>query len=458
MKTHTIVSTKQFFKALAGFALLGWLPCLPAWAGDAATVVFVTGKVESANKSLKLNQVITEGSEISTGADGYIYLKTVDDGLLILRPNSKAKIVTYQVDTVNPKNTQIKFELLSGVARSVTGNAAQLAKENFRFNTPVAAIGIRGTDFVVHTDQETTRIAVLSGGVVASSFGADCNPNGLGPCNTSNSVELFARQVGQLLQLSKGQLKPSLVPNTSVTAPDTVTPPRTDEPQPKAPVSTSSAPSGNTSSAPVTAITNPTNVTTGAATGDLGLDKKKTENIKTDVVAFKDELIAKQVIWGRWRELAEHPATIDINKLRNEGIREAAQNSYYSVFIAGSDKPLPTSGTVAFTYKDGESFIHDEANKVFTAAKIENGSFVVNFAQAKFSTGFDLVSKDERFRLQTTGTLGSDGKLYGTPSYIPYSGSNMVVSGGINEKAAAYVFESRLDPTRFAVGVTNWSK
>lgn len=455
MKTHTFVSAKQVFKMLASVTLLGGLTSLTAWAGDAATVVFVSGKVESASKALKLNQMVAEGSEISTGADGYVYLKTIDDGLLILRPNSKAKITNYQIDTVNPKNTKIKLELLSGVARSVTGRAAQLAKENFRFNTPVAAIGIRGTDFVVHTDQDTTRIAVLSGGVVASSFNADCNPSGIGPCNTSNSVELFARQTGQLLQLTKGQIKPSLVPNTSSNAPDALTPPRADEPQSKsAPNSSSSNSLNNGTTTTQSAISNSSN-TSG---GDIGLDKKKTDNIKTDVVAIKDDLLAKQVIWGRWRALAEQPATIDINKLRSEGNREAAQNAYYSVFIAGSDKPLPTTGTVAFTYKDGESFVHDEANKVFTAAKIENGSFVVNFAQSKFSTGFDLVSKDERFRLQTTGTLGSDGKLYGMPSYIPYSGSNMVVSGGLNEKAAAYVFESRLDPNRLAVGVTNWSK
>ena len=130
-----------------------------AWAGEAAHVVFVVGQVLAAEHELKLGAAVNEGDEISTGADGYVYMKTIDNGLLILRPNSRARIVAYHIDAQNPSNNRVKLELLSGVARSVTGLGAKKAKENFRFNTPVAAIGVRGTDFTVFTDATLEAIA-----------------------------------------------------------------------------------------------------------------------------------------------------------------------------------------------------------------------------------------------------------------------------------------------------------
>src|SRR6202008_1200156 len=103
---------------------------------------------------------VQEGDELVTGADGYIYVKTVDSGFLVLRPNSRARIVTYRIDAANPANSQVKFELLKGVARSITGQGIKQARQNFRFNTPVAAIGVRGTGFVVRTNEQTSFVTV----------------------------------------------------------------------------------------------------------------------------------------------------------------------------------------------------------------------------------------------------------------------------------------------------------
>jgi hypothetical protein len=125
---------------------------------------------------------------LSTGGDGFIYIKTVDNGLFILRPATQARIAAYHVDAKNPANTHVKFELLSGVARSKSGDAVKQARQNFRFNTPVAAIGVRGTDFTVFTDNDTSRVAVISGGVVVSGFSGACRPEGAGPCEGAPAV------------------------------------------------------------------------------------------------------------------------------------------------------------------------------------------------------------------------------------------------------------------------------
>ena len=151
-----------------------------AQAGEAGRIVFVSGDVQIAGQPIALDHAVQEGDELTTGADGYAYLKTIDNGFLILRPNSRARIIAYHIDQQDPANTRIKLELLNGVARSISGQAVKQSRQNFRFNTPVAAIGIRGTDFTVATDQTTSRIAVIDGGVVVSRFSGACGPEGCG--------------------------------------------------------------------------------------------------------------------------------------------------------------------------------------------------------------------------------------------------------------------------------------
>src|ERR1700741_917885 len=82
-----------------------------AWGGEAGRVIFVTGQVQLANHAAVVDSAVQEGDEVTTGADGYVYMKTTDEGFLILRPNSKARVVTYQVDKANPSNTHVKLEL-----------------------------------------------------------------------------------------------------------------------------------------------------------------------------------------------------------------------------------------------------------------------------------------------------------------------------------------------------------
>lgn len=44
----------------------------------------------------------------------------------------------------------VRFRLDRGVARAISGAAAEGARERFRLNTPLVAIGVRGTDFCDH--------------------------------------------------------------------------------------------------------------------------------------------------------------------------------------------------------------------------------------------------------------------------------------------------------------------
>ena len=199
------------------------------FAGEAAQIVFSAGEARVAGRVARVGDNISEGDMLVTGGDGYLYLKTRDNGFFILRPNSSGRIVSYQIDTNDPANNRIKLELQQGVARHISGDAVKNARQNFRFNTPVAAIGVRGTDFTVFANAETTRVAVLSGGVVVSPLSGECVSSGLGPCDGALSRELFAEKIGHTLQVDRGQV-PVLVKGSDK-APDAIAPPRTNEPK-----------------------------------------------------------------------------------------------------------------------------------------------------------------------------------------------------------------------------------
>ena len=423
--------------------LFGWLFCLAsfAWAGDAARVVFVAGQALVAGQQVQVGSVVPEGAKLQTGADGYLYLETVDKGFFIMRPNTKAQIVAYQIDAKNMANSRMKLELESGVARHISGEAAKSARQNFRFNTPVAAIGLRGTDFTIYADQNATRITVLSGGVVVSSLSGACVAEGFGPCEGASSRELFANlntnaRITQTLLVERGKT-PVILQGTEQ-APDVVAPPRNNEPvatktQVSAPVLASPAPD--------------------ALSKDQNLEAFKT-NLMTGGAASSPP----QLIWGRWQPLLDQKIEVDVAALQNKN-QLIATNNFYALMRNRDSVWLPVAqSSVGFALQQSQAVITDDLNKITVPAKLENGQLQVDFVASSFFTKFDLVSQSQRIVLQNTGEVSSDGRLYGgKQALLP---NNMSVTGALSgdNRSASYIFQSRLDDGRLAVGVTLWGK
>lgn len=423
-----------------------------AHAAEAGRIVFVTGQAHAAGHVVTLGDAVQEGDEISTGPDGYIYMKTVDNGFLILRPGSKARVVAYHVDAHNPANTRVKFELLNGVARAISGEGVKQARQNFRFNTPVAAIGVRGTDFTVFTDQQTSRIAVISGGVVVSGFSGNCGPEGGGPCEGSTSRELFADQKGQLLQIQKGQPVPQIVRNAANLSPDLSAPPRNDEPV------------GKTSSSGAAAAT----------PSDYNLDPKKNkdllENAKLPTPvprtppSVPDNPLppvvvpkAPEVIWGRWEAVANLPADSEVlAKLKNGGYEiGTVVGSFVISRIKDTEFVLPKEGVASFRLTNSEAYIR-QAGQAPVAATVQNSRLDVDFAATAFSTSLTVVGAGNRVDINAKGDVTYKGELVSS-----LLGSNAVVRGylgGVSAKEAAYIFSSTGGAGVSVFGATSWSR
>lgn len=172
-------------------------------------VTLMIGAVEYHDASgtrtaLKKNQAISANTQITTGPEALVTVRFWDGGSLSVRPGSKVWIKSYSPST-HPRDSEIRFVVETGSARFVSGTQAQQQKDRFRVNTPVAAIGIRGTDFVVTTTDSLSRVMVSKGAIAAAPFDAMCLAAAAGPCNTAKTVELNASLVDSYLEIQPNQ-------------------------------------------------------------------------------------------------------------------------------------------------------------------------------------------------------------------------------------------------------------
>lgn len=132
-------------------------------AGD---ITLLTGRATAAGVSgeirpLAKDGVVYAGEMVNTGPNSYLNIKFTDGGRVLLRPNSRFQIEEYSfkeratADSGGSSSPNVEaapesnslFRLLKGGFRAVTGMIGKDNRENYKVRTPVATIGIRGTDF-----------------------------------------------------------------------------------------------------------------------------------------------------------------------------------------------------------------------------------------------------------------------------------------------------------------------
>jgi hypothetical protein len=446
-------------------------------AAEAGKIIFVAGVAQAGERAAVQGATVEEGQMLSTGADGYLYVKTADNGLFILRPQTRARIVAYHIDQQNPANTRVKFELLSGTARSRSGDAVKHARQNFRFNTPVAAIGVRGTDFTVVTDNDTSRVSVFSGGVVVSGFAAGCRPDGGGPCEGAASRELSAAQRGQLLQVTRGQAAPQVIEG-GAGAPDQVSPPRPGEPVAKSSgagdskitveaaknVGLTVAISKNLTPTPTP--NRPSDETTPplmppVVVGPPVVDVPEVVPVVVPPVVVPPALPEQRVVWGRWQAVNGLSSAFDYAGYRVSSER-IALNGYFALFrTPGAEYVTPNNGAVGFTLRNSEVYVMTEygGGYITTApAQLSNGIMNIDFGKRSFATSMDVITASDVVNMRGDGVVSADGRLTGAAGgrqgYLNLQG---VLS---NERGpssgAATIFDGRLDGQRTVNGAATW--
>lgn len=400
----------------------------------AGQVMFVLGRAIKhpefgEQQTITKDMVVRQGDKLVTTSEAYVYVRMADGALLVLRPGSTLSIDLWRFNADKPEHSQIKYTLHQGLSRYVSGRGSQAAKEQFRFNTPLAAIGVRGTDFTVLAQPGLTEVSVRSGGVVVSAFGAACLQDALGPCEGRAAAELFASPLAGFLQLKAGEQRPQLIPSNGKSGPDQGMPALANEPTAK------EDKSGTNSSSVLT-----TNV-------DSRIEKVSAQWIIQQPLAA----------WGRWGVATTEAERVQIVTSLMSGRDLVAINSYYVLARnPGVVQSLPETGTGNFKLVDHEGIVVNPKTGVYESTKAIDGSLSIDFAKARFQTNLKLQASGQTIQVGAVGSVESGGVLRSDLFISPTLVQGIV--GGAGAGQASYIYRRPSTTGPEISGATNWSR
>lgn len=405
----------------------------------AGSVLMVSGDVSltrgGQSRALLAGSGIEAGDLLTARADGRAYLRFADGSFVILRPGSVVAIEDYRFDPAQPEQARVRFSLRQGVVRTITGAGLQAHKDRFRLNTPLAAIGVRGTDFTTYAADDVVRVSVHQGGVVMAPYAAGCLSSALGPCAGEGTAELFAT-AAQMLELRKGQIRPSLVPATQG-APDSIAPPHEGEPL---------AGKGPRAQATLQEI---------LVAERIDAVSSQVRPVAPPEVAPPPPLPVISLDWGRWANLAGLPAAT-FNPASLPADKElVAINSAYAL-VRDKGFSLPAQGNFTFALQHGEAWLLPATGAARSLA-VTAGSLDVDFGKRSFATQLSLADGGQMLSVRGAGDISRNGQLVSTYS----AGSNATVRGALGGQGgseAAYIFQQTLSGNQQVYGAAHWTR
>ncbi len=409
---------------------------------------------------------------IHTESNGHVHIRFIDQALVSVRPDSRLEIVLYDYNAEQPQLSTIKLSLEEGVTRSISGKGARAARERFRMNTPIAAIGVRGTDFVVSASDAGVRALVNEGAIVLAPYSADCKMDAFGPC-AFNAIELSDSSL-QIIELDGSSTSPRLMPAPHEREPGmmrdeveralaggerkanseedngtgiyqesitlkrvsaemaNVSPPASNPVKPTPPavvIPDPALPSPEPQPPLVSDFTPPAPVMTAALT-------------------------ERQLVWGRWADGQVDQERITLTYLEaRQGRDITVGNDDYMLFRTenGSKQIQAGLGTVGFNLDSAQAFYHSDSGVVSMA--VNRGSLSIDFDKSSFATSLDMShSATGAINFSASGRLFSGGYFH-TRSDT----ERMAGAVSLDGSEAGYFFEKQLQNGNIQ-GVTLWDK
>ena len=108
-----------------------------------ATITSPDGKIRAVEKGSRLEST----DIISTSARSHVRMKLKDNSFIMVRPDSRMSIDNFKYDRKKQASNKGLFSLLKGGFRVITGLITD--KKKYQYQTSIATIGIRGTEFSV---------------------------------------------------------------------------------------------------------------------------------------------------------------------------------------------------------------------------------------------------------------------------------------------------------------------
>jgi hypothetical protein len=431
----------------------------PAIVGEAAMVIGVARITSSTGDSAAVNRgtAIRVGDRIETESGGHVHVRFVDGGRLSVRPSSRLQVENYSHAAQQPALTAIKFRLDEGVVRSITGSWGEASRDRFRLNTPVAAIGIKGTDFVVRADNNSTAASVYTGAIVLAALSGGCQTS-LGPCQNGGEKLLSQDMPGQMLELGRGQAGPQLVPLVDLLAENSrrAAGGQLAKVDKSSTADTSRAPSSGNAGTAGAAV--PVATETGVTVSAL-LPNVKPEAVATPVVPDAPLPVVSQLAWARysWATAVEGDAlSKSFEAARENGRQLTAGNGSYGLFrnpsADGVDTLLTADASATFRLA-GSSAQLVKSSGATEAATVDHGSLSIDFTRRTFDTQLAVSSATVGTdQIAASGAVAADGLFLSTAGNAWVAGAT-----SLNGKEAGYIFEKQ-NTSGTLRGLTLWGR
>ena len=459
MRPHKPASASSRLRPIASIVVLGLgLALSPVFAAagspsvgkisfaiGAATVTDSTGRVRTAEAGTE----IAVGDRIETPAGAHAHIRFIDQGLVSVRPGSVLVVEQY---TTSGDDISIRFRLENGVVRSITGEAAKVHKDRFRLNTPLAAIGVRGTDFVVKTDSGSLQAMVNEGAIVVASLGGNCVAQGLGPCSGTNAFELSDAMGRVLLEMSTAQA-PRITSRM----------PQSGQPAQDVPAGAAQEPGARNQLvvvAEVTTIetkrrlpeqTTPQPLPEPAPPPEVVVTPPPPQVVVTPPLPTEPPALQ----WGRRAGPALAGETLSTTyEEASNGRSLIVANKYVGLFReAGSSPVLSTQlGQGNFALSGGGASLI-QPNGSITGGAVNGGWLRIDFAQRNFATELSLAHPQTgAVLLGATGKVRDDGVFFSTAD-----GTRVAGAVSFNGKEAGYLFDKTV-PLGTLTGTTLWKR
>lgn len=466
-----------------------------------AMVVSPAGESTPAQRGSK----IQPGDRVETSDGGHVHIRFIDGALVSVRPTSRLVIEDYQYNPALPALSTVRFRLDQGVTRAISGEAAHAAKDRFRLNTPLVAIGVRGTDFVVRTQAGQTLAAVNQGSIVMAPFGEGCAASALGPCTSAASRYLSA-DMGRVVaefrsQFAQLDIKPlpklqANAPQTTVLAsartdsdPSVVMPHEGVKPDSAATTVNTAVVQGalrkaindeqsflSATATPVAVIKPPAAVAPPAVessvVGTLPTVVPPSVVAVTPVVVTPPVIVPPvvavvppvvvptppaQLVWGRWGPAGGNPNdfSVSLAAARTEARQVTVGNNDYILYriepTTGANIVLPAGPAFSFTLQ--QSYAQLATPTAVLPATVTGGTLSIDFTAAQFATSLSVNSLSTgTIQLNGSGYIRNDGIFVGTNA-----GQKIAGAMAIDTKSAGYLFEKPTNGTLLS-GITTWGR
>lgn len=466
--------------------------------GEATLVIGASVQVHADGKQQRIERgtTIYVGDRVETRDGGHVHIRFVDGGFVSVRPRSRLLIEAYAHDRQHTDKSAIKFKLERGVMRSITGAWGEADREKFRLNTPIAAIGVRGTDFTVQAHQDRLLAAVHSGAIVVAPLGEGCRADALGACHTQHARLLAADMGNVMLELQRRQHSPRLIPLNDVLIqgglrfapqiplPD-VTPAISPEPQE---LESLPAPSTTERSTPSTSgvevstdnqathqatVAPQKNVTILPTLSDSGVSSSRPNAIQTahsstepmsetlithslnKAIVLKQEPPPKisSLVWGRFNAVSpDDTVSVSWHDVPRDFQAKVFAQPYILLRqdrLGGVPPVTPEPQRVAFSL--------NAAYAEWTAAhgssvpvRVNSGQLSIDFHSQKFTTSLMLSHDQTPVKFSANGTIRRDGMFYSIKGEHSVQGVL-----GAQGKEAGYSFRRPFESGEIR-GITLW--